>query len=46
MPKFCVNSTSTHENRDIARFEPVGKVLVLGVLTGFTDKSQDSRDKL
>ena len=39
-------SASSHENRDIARFDPVGKVLALDVLTGFTDKIQDSRDKL
>ena len=32
------NSTPSHENRDIARFEPVVKVLVFCVLTGFTDK--------
>ena len=32
------NFTPSHENRDIARFELVVKVLLFGVLTGFTDK--------
>ena len=40
---FCI---FTLKQRHIARFDPVGKVLVLDVLTGFTDKIQDSRDKL